>query len=45
VFITPHTSGDFAGYFDAGTDLLIENVKRVRAGRGAFNVVDPEKGY
>lgn len=43
--ITPHCSADFAGYFDAGADLLIANVKRVREGGELMNVVDREKGY
>lgn len=43
--ITPHISADFAGYFDAGVDLLIANVDRVRAGGKPINRVDPEKGY
>ena len=43
--ITPHTSGDFVGYFDAAADLLLASVERVRKGGEPFNVVDPEKGY
>lgn len=43
--ITPHMSADFAGYFDAGVDLLIANVERVRNGGEWMNRVDPEKGY
>jgi phosphoglycerate dehydrogenase-like enzyme len=43
--ITPHTSGDFAGYFDAATELLVRNVEQVRRGGKAFNAVDPKKGY
>jgi phosphoglycerate dehydrogenase-like enzyme len=43
--ITPHTSGDFAGYVEAATELLVANVEQLRKGGVAFNKVDPEKGY
>lgn len=43
--ITPHNSSDFEGYFDAGTDMMIASVERVRAGGEPMNVIDPEKGY
>lgn len=43
--ITPHTSGDYEGYFEAGADLLIANVERYRKNGRFLNVVDPEKGY
>ncbi|KAK4684126.1 hypothetical protein P7C73_g6079, partial [Tremellales sp. Uapishka_1] len=43
--ITPHTSGDFEGYFDAGADLLIANIEGARRGEALLNVIDPEKGY
>jgi phosphoglycerate dehydrogenase-like enzyme len=43
--VTPHTSGDYEGYFEAGADLLIANVERYRKEGRFLNVVDPEKGY
>jgi phosphoglycerate dehydrogenase-like enzyme len=43
--ITPHSSADFEGYFDAGGELLVENIENMRRGGEPFNVVDPEKGY
>lgn len=43
--ITPHTSGDFDGYFDAGADLLAASVKRFREEQRFINVIDPAKGY
>ncbi|KAI9638424.1 D-isomer specific 2-hydroxyacid dehydrogenase [Dioszegia hungarica] len=43
--ITPHTSGDFAGYVDAATELLVANVEQLRKGGVAFNKVDPARGY
>lgn len=43
--ITPHVSADFEGYFDAGGELLVANIKNIRKGGEAWNVVDPEKGY
>ncbi|CAK9786769.1 hypothetical protein CC85DRAFT_262019 [Cutaneotrichosporon oleaginosum] len=45
VVITPHTSADFEGYFDAGAELLVENIENMRRGGEPYNVVDPEKGY
>ncbi|ODN72674.1 hypothetical protein L202_08114 [Cryptococcus amylolentus CBS 6039] len=49
VVVTAHTSSSMEGfgYYDAGADLLINNVRRVReGGRGkAINQVDVEKGY
>lgn len=43
--ITPHTSGDFEGYFDAGSDLLVASVEKFRKEGKFINVIDPEKGY
>ncbi|RSH90408.1 hypothetical protein EHS25_001013 [Saitozyma podzolica] len=45
VLITPHMSGHFGEYYDLCTDVLLENVKRLREGRELLNVVDPAKGY
>ncbi|KAK4689301.1 hypothetical protein P7C73_g799, partial [Tremellales sp. Uapishka_1] len=43
--ITPHTSGSFKGYFDAGADLCIINIEGARKGNKLLNVIDIEKGY
>lgn len=43
--VTPHTSGDFDGYFDAGADLLAASVQRFREEQRFINVIDPAKGY
>ncbi|WVQ77914.1 hypothetical protein IAR50_007620 [Cryptococcus sp. DSM 104548] len=49
VVVTAHTSSSMEGngYFDAGADLLVDNVQRVREGgkESAINRVDVEKGY
>ncbi len=42
VIVTPHASGHTLRFFD---DLLIENVRRYRAGETLLNVVDAERGY
>lgn len=43
--VTGHTSGSFEGYFDAGADILLAQLERLKEGEGPMNVVDPEKGY
>lgn len=43
--ITGHTSGSFEGYYDAGADILIAQLKRLKDGEPFMNVVDPDKGY
>ncbi|BEJ13990.1 hypothetical protein CspHIS471_0311640 [Cutaneotrichosporon sp. HIS471] len=43
--ITPHSSADVEGYFDAGGELLVENIENMRRGGKPYNVVDPVKGY
>jgi phosphoglycerate dehydrogenase-like enzyme len=45
VIITPHISGVFDGYFDAGADVLLANVDRLRQGLRPYNLVDLVKGY
>lgn len=45
VVLTPHTSADVEGYYDAGTDLLVESIGNMRRGGEPYNVVDPTKGY
>ncbi|GMK59211.1 hypothetical protein CspeluHIS016_0702260 [Cutaneotrichosporon spelunceum] len=43
--VTPHSSADVEGYYDAGGELLVENIKNIRRGGRPYNVVDPVKGY
>lgn len=43
--VTPHTSGSFENYYEAGADLLIAQMERIQAGERLLNVVDPAKGY
>ena len=43
--ITPHTSGSFEGYYDAGADVLLFQADKLKAGQKPVNVVDPVKGY
>jgi phosphoglycerate dehydrogenase-like enzyme len=45
VIVTPHTSGDTEGEFDVASDILIENVKRLEAGRSLVNEVKMDRGY
>ena len=45
VIITPHTSGFFAGYWDAVTDMFADNLRRYDRREPLFNVVDKEAGY
>ena len=45
VIITPHISGAFDGMFERATALFLENLKRYRAGKELFNVVDRQRGY
>lgn len=43
--VTPHTSGSFEQYYEAGADILIAQKKRIEAGEKLLNIVDPAKGY
>jgi len=45
VFITGHTAGSTPKYWERGTALVIENVRRFLAGEPLRNVVDPAAGY
>ncbi|GFZ46002.1 LOW QUALITY PROTEIN: hypothetical protein JCM24511_03736 [Saitozyma sp. JCM 24511] len=45
IIVTPHTSGEFDGYYDAATDLMLAQVRNIRAGGKPWNLVDPERGY
>jgi phosphoglycerate dehydrogenase-like enzyme len=43
--ITGHTSGSFGNYCEAGADILIAQLKRLKEGGEVMNVVNPDKGY
>jgi D-2-hydroxyacid dehydrogenase (NADP+) len=45
VLITPHMSGATPHYWDRGIEILVENVRRFRAGEPLINVVDKREGY
>lgn len=45
VLITPHCSGATDVYADRAFQVLIENVRREKGGRGLVNEVDRERGY
>jgi phosphoglycerate dehydrogenase-like enzyme len=45
VFITPHTSGLRADYWEIATNLFIDNLRRFDAGEALINVVDKRAGY
>ena len=43
--VTPHLSGDFAGWREALVELFVENLERYLTDRPLRNVVDKERGY
>jgi phosphoglycerate dehydrogenase-like enzyme len=45
VLVTPHMSGDFAGWHQALVDVFTDNFHRWRAGAPLRNVVDKRLGY
>ena len=45
VIVSPHMSGDVAGWKEAGVELFIENLDRFLAGRTLRNVVDKQLGF
>lgn len=45
VLVTPHVSAASSGFWARETALILENVRRFRAGRPLKNVVDPQAGY
>jgi phosphoglycerate dehydrogenase-like enzyme len=45
VIVSPHMSGDVAGWKEAGVELFIENLDRFLAGRPLRNVVDKDLGF
>lgn len=45
VLVSPHMSGDFAGWLEALGELFVENFRRWERGEELLNVVDKEGGY
>lgn len=45
VLITPHVSGVSRGFWRRQTDLVVENLRRFRAGEPLLNEVDRSAGY
>ncbi len=45
VIVSPHMSGDAAGWRDTLVDLFVDNLARYRAGQPLRNVVDKKFGY
>lgn len=45
VVISPHMSGDFAGWREAVVELFVDNLRRYLTGRPLRNVVDKDRGY
>lgn len=45
VIVSPHMSGDAAGWRDTLVDLFVDNLTRYRAGQPLLNVVDKAHGY
>ncbi|MGH3374252.1 MAG: NAD(P)-dependent oxidoreductase, partial [Actinoallomurus sp.] len=45
VIVSPHMSGDAAGWRDSLVELFVDNLARYRDGRALRNVVDKHLGY
>jgi phosphoglycerate dehydrogenase-like enzyme len=45
VLITPHVSGSTDVYADRAFEVMRENVRRLRGGKGLVNEVDRKRGY
>jgi glyoxylate/hydroxypyruvate reductase A len=45
VLLSPHVSAVSDRFWSRETDLLVENIRRYRAGRRLRNLVDPDRGY
>lgn len=45
VLVTPHSAGGFSGFWDAVTDLFLENLERFLDGGQMLNLVDLNSGY
>jgi phosphoglycerate dehydrogenase-like enzyme len=45
VVVSPHMSGDFAGWRETVVELFVENLERYLTGRPLHGVVDKRRGY
>jgi phosphoglycerate dehydrogenase-like enzyme len=45
VLITPHVSGSTDVYADRAFEVMRENIRRLKSGRGLVNEVDRKRGY
>ncbi len=45
VVVSPHMSGDFAGWREAVVEIFVENLDRYLSGKPLLNVVDKARGY
>lgn len=45
VLVSPHMSGDFAGWREAVVELFVENLERYLTGKPLLGVVDKRRGY
>jgi len=45
VLVSPHVSGVSDRFWARETELLVDNIRRYRAGRRLRNLVDPDRGY
>jgi phosphoglycerate dehydrogenase-like enzyme len=45
VIVSPHVSGNTAGWREAVIELFVENLRRYLLGRPLRNVVDKARGY
>ena len=45
VVVSPHMSGDFAGWRETVVELFVENLERYLIGRPLRGVVDKRRGY
>jgi glyoxylate/hydroxypyruvate reductase A len=45
VFLTPHVSGVTERFWERETALILENIRRYRAGKRLVNIVDLHAGY
>jgi phosphoglycerate dehydrogenase-like enzyme len=45
VVVSPHMSGDFAGFPQALVELFVDNLRRYLTGEPLRNVVDKTRGY
>lgn len=45
VIVSPHASGNFAGWREAVVELFLQNLERYLTGRPLRNVVDKRRGY